>query len=112
MRRIALFVSLLCSAVAWAGTQPNSADYTLSVHVSSACLDDRGLVRLKVVVNGKKYELEGADNESSLLAPGDYQARSMPVRVKDAHAYDVHGSYEFLFPDKKTRSYAVVGVME
>jgi hypothetical protein len=112
MRKIALVVVLLLCALAWAGSEPNPANYTLNVHVSSACLDDRGLVRLKVVVNGKKYELEGTDNESSLLVPGDYKARPVAVRVKDAHAYDVHGSYEFFFPDKKTRSYAVVGVTE
>jgi hypothetical protein len=46
------------------------------------------------------------------LAPCDYQAKTVEVKVKDAHPYDVHRTYEILFPDKKTRRYALTGITE
>ncbi|MFZ0817264.1 MAG: hypothetical protein WAM78_17210 [Candidatus Sulfotelmatobacter sp.] len=112
MKKLALAVLLLCSALAWSGAEPNPADYPINVHVSSARVNGRGLIRLKVVLDGKKYELEGMDAESSILIPGDYKARTIPSRVKDVHPYDVYGAYEFLFPDKKTRRYSLVGIAE
>jgi hypothetical protein len=112
MKKFVLAVLMLCSALAWAGAEPNPADYTLNVHVGSSRINGRGFVRLKVVIDGKKYELEGQDNESGLLAPGDYKAKAVVVKVKDAHSYDVYGAYELLFPDKKTRRYGVVGILE
>jgi hypothetical protein len=112
MKKIALVVLLVCSALAWAGTEPNPDAYTINVHVTSARVNGHGLIRLKVILDGKKYELEGLDAESSLLMPGDYKARSLPPRAKDVHPYDVYGTYEFLFPDKKTRKYGLVGITE
>jgi hypothetical protein len=105
-------VLLLFSALAWAGEEPNPADYTINVHVSSARVNGRGAIRLKVTLDGKKVELEGLDVESSLLKPGDYKAKAIPVKVKDVHTYDVYGNYELLFPDGKTRKYNLVGVAE
>jgi hypothetical protein len=78
MNKIALVVLLMCSALAWSGAEPNPADYTINVHVSSARVNGRGLIRLKVILDGKNYELEGLDAESSLLMPGDYKARTLP----------------------------------
>jgi hypothetical protein len=112
MKKMALVVLLLSSAFAWAAAEPNPADYTINVHVSSARVNGRGLIRLKVILDGKKYELEGIDAESSLLVPGDYKARTLPPKIKDVHPYDVYGTYEFLFPDKKTRRYSLVGIAE
>jgi len=112
MKKIALALLLLCSAMAWGGEEPNPADYTINVHVSSARVNGRGAIRLKVAFDGKKYELEGIDAESSLLVPGDYKAKKVPVKVKDVHTYDVYGNYEFLFPDGKTRRYNLVGISE
>ena len=44
------------------------------------------------------------------MAPGDYKAKL----VKDEHltAYESTQIYEFLFPDKKTRKFIVVGETE
>jgi len=109
MKKMALVVLLLFSALAWAGAEPNPADYNLNLHVSSSRLNDRGLVRLKVIIDGKNYELEGSD---APLALGDYKAKTVEFRVKGAHSYDVYGKYEILFSDKKTRTYILVGVME
>jgi len=44
------------------------------------------------------------------LIPGDYKARL----VQDVHkiGYETSPAYEFLFPDKKTKKIAVVGLSE
>jgi len=112
MKKIALAVVLLFSALAWAGSEPNPAEYTINVHVSSSRINSRGLIRLKAILAGKKYELEGLDAENSLLVPGDYKAKTLPLKVKDVHTYDVYGNYEIIFPDQKTRRYALVGISE
>jgi hypothetical protein len=113
MKKLAVVAVILFSALAWAaGADPNPADYTTNIHVSSARVNSRGFIRLKVVVDGKKYELEGLDAENSLLAPGDYKAKTIVLKIKDVHPYDVYGAYEFLFPDKKTRRYQLVGITE
>ena len=103
---------LLLPVLAWAGTEPNPADYTINVRVSSARFDSRGAVRLMAVIDGKKYELQANDLPYALLALGDYKARTIPSKIRGMHAYDVSAAYEFLFPDKKTRKYAVVGITE
>jgi hypothetical protein len=112
MKKLAVVVVILFSALAWAGAEPNPADYTINIHVSSSRVNGHGLIRLKVILDGKKCELEGIDGESSLLVPGDYKAKTVALKVKDAHTYDVYGAYEFLFPDKKTRRYQLVGITE
>lgn len=67
---------------------------------------------LKVVVEGKKYELQATDFESPLLAPGDCKARSAAVKSKRRARHDVYGACEFLFPDMKTRTFRLIGIME
>lgn len=106
MKKIALVVLLLFSALTWAGTS-DPADYTINVHVNSVRLLEHGDLRLKVTIDGKKYELWGSPI-GALLVPGDYKARL----VKDKHprAYDSYKVYEFLFPDNKTRNYRLVGI--
>jgi hypothetical protein len=112
MKKLAAIVMLLCSVLALAKSAPNPADYNIQVHVSSARVNGAGYIRLKATLDGKKYELQGIDAERSLLAPGDYKAKTIPIGVKDVHPYDVYGTYEFLFPDGKTRQYALVGIAE
>jgi hypothetical protein len=113
MTRIVIATVLLASALSWAGTDPNPAEYSVNVHVSSSrmviaacCNISRQM--LSVVIDGKKYELESGVN--ALLALGDYKAKL----VRDDHrtAYDSFQTYEFLFPDKKTRKFDVVGQIE
>jgi hypothetical protein len=109
MKKLAVAVVLLCSALAWAGKNPVAAEYKVNVHVISSRLRDGGTPRLSVIIAGKKYELQGFST-ASVLATGDYKARL----VKDEHKtpYDSYQVYEFLFPDMKTRQYRVVGVTE
>ena len=116
MRKLAFvimsFSILLFSAVACAA-DPNPAEYTINVHVSSSrmVLETSLLFsqELDVVIEGKRYELLAA-NANALLALGDYKAKL----VKDEHrtAYESFQVYEFLFPDKKIRKFTVVGVTE
>lgn len=88
-------------------SKPNLSEYTINVHVSKP--RNRGTYqRLNLVINGRKYELETAG--VFLLALGDYKAKL----IKDEHrgTYDSLQTYEFLFPDKKTRDFRVVGQTE
>jgi hypothetical protein len=106
MKNALLVVVLLFSALASAGSDSNPADYTINVHVSSARAKG-GSITLKVTIDGKKYELEGP---GQLLLPGDYKAKLL----KDEHKnpYEIYQMHQFLFPDKKTRWYVLVGVQE
>ena len=71
---------------------------------------------LSVIINGKKYELEGdalkgtREGGVTLLALGDYKAKL----VLDVHktTYESSQIYEFLFPDNKTRKFLIVGQTE
>lgn len=108
MKKLTLVVLLLISALAWAS--PNPAEYTVNVHVSSSRIDvERGYQLLNVVIDGKKYELASELRIGWLLALGDYKAKL----VKDEHSeYDSVRVYEFLFSDKKTRKFEIVGQAE
>jgi hypothetical protein len=100
---------LLCPVLAWSGSNSNPADYTINVHVSASYVTETMKVELSVVIKAKKYQLRGnAINE--VLALGDYKAKLL----RDEHrtAYDSYQTYEFLFPDGKTRQYQVVGASE
>jgi hypothetical protein len=121
MKKIVLLVLLLLSTLCWA--QLNQDQYSINVHVSSSRWfnapegeSSRALQRLSVTIGGKKYELEyfsrrtTIDGAAAVLALGDYKAKL----VKDEHltAYESTQIYEFLFPDKKTRKFIVVGETE
>jgi hypothetical protein len=115
VKKIALVILLLASGLAWAGTEPNPAEYTVSVNVSSSRLVVEGhsinsQQQLSAVIDGKKYELLSEIATNTLLALGNYKAKL----VKDEHktAYDSLQVYEFLFADKKTRKFEVVGQTE
>lgn len=109
MKKITLATLLLAFALAWAGAEPNPAEYTVSVHVSSSTIA-ASRQDLSVVIEGKNYNLESELTPSTLLALGDYKAKL----VRDEHktSYDSLQIYEFLFPDKKTRRFVVIGQSE
>ncbi|MGD0467992.1 MAG: hypothetical protein ABSA54_06435 [Terriglobales bacterium] len=108
MKKITLAI-LLFSALAWAGGDPNPAEYTVNVHVSSSNIDLNGTQMLDVVIDGKKYELRSELPIRRLLTLGDYKAKLVTKDHKTA--YESFQVYEFLFPDK-TRQYDVVGQTE
>jgi hypothetical protein len=96
-----------------------------SSQLVSVCHDDiRGRSsceikqHLSVVIDGKKYEINSKENCYAVLKTGDYKARLLgsherfPVVSPDYETSYASTSYEFLFPDGKTRRYLVVGVSE
>jgi len=112
MKSCAVAILLLSALTCWAGAKPNPAEYTIGVHVGAShmVLEGNSVTHhqhLNVVIDGKKYELESIGAPNALLVPGDYKAKL----VKDEHArtYDSWQTYEFLFPDGKTREFLVVG---
>src|SRR5690242_15762989 len=121
MKRTAFFV-LLLATFSWAA--PNPDEYSINVHVSSShwvvaprvLVGPEPVLRLNVIIDGKKYELEAPTHRANLeagvtlLAPGDYKAKL----VQDQHktTYESSQAYDFLFPDKKTRKFIVVGQTE
>jgi hypothetical protein len=118
MNKFILAILLLLPVLAWSSnvssSDPNPADYAITVHVASTRMLLEGnpptyAQQLSVIINGKKYELE-CTAVNSLLALGDYKAKL----VKDDHRspYDSYQVYEFLFPDNKTRKFLVVGQSE
>jgi hypothetical protein len=122
MKKISLFILLLLSTFSWAA--PNSDEYSINVHVSASrwvmapaiLVGPEAFQRLHVIIDGKKYELEAPTTRANLeagvtlLALGDYKAKL----VQDVHKtrYESSQAYEFLFPDKKTRKFTVVGQTE
>jgi len=107
--KIAVAVLMLSSALAWAGTTANPAEYTINVHVSASYIVRERDQQLNVVIDGKKYELE-SPGVGMLLALGDYKAKV--VRDEHKEAYDSLKVYEFMFSDQKTRKFTVVGQVE
>ncbi len=69
---------------------------------------------VSVIIDGKKYELEAPAHRANLqagvtlLALGDYYKAKL---VQDLHktTHESSQADEFLFPDKKTRKFFVVG---
>ena len=122
MKKAVLFVLLLFGTLASAAPAPN--EYPINVHVDSSywrmaaslLSGPQPVQRLAVIINGKKYELEAPATRANphaavtLLALGDYKAKL----VQDVHktTYESFQAYEFLFPDKKTRKFFVVGQTE
>jgi hypothetical protein len=110
VKKMALAILLLVAALAWAGGDPNPADYPINVHVRSSSIAMGGRQDLSVVIDGKNYELLCECAPGTLLALGGYKAKL----AKDEHknGYDSIQVYEFLFPDKKTRQFEVIGQSE
>jgi hypothetical protein len=110
VKKITVTILLLASVFAWAGAEPNPAEYTVYIHVSSSSIADGGRQQLSVVIDGKNYALESQSVPNVLLAVGDYKAKL----VKDEHrtTYDSSQAFEFLFADKKTRRFDVIGQSE
>lgn len=121
MRRtcLALFL-LLASAVAFAG-KPNPADYSVKVHVQSSRLvainasrdilsPSPRILRLKVLIDGKKLVLECWTNDELVFRTGDYIAKVVKEEKEGIYGYRM--VYEFLFPDGTTIKFLVVGESE
>ena len=118
MKKIVL-CALLVSSFVWAAPSPD--EYTVNIHVTSSyVVQSPGrfegdqpwtLLKLNVLVDGKKYELTAqATKKGGLLSPGNYKAKLL--RDEHQSMYESSQEYEFLFPDKKTRRFFVTGQTE
>lgn len=111
MRKFLFAIVLLVPVLCWAA--PDASGYNVAIHVQSSCLVTgiRSVEwdHLKVVIEGKKYELE-AQKPFELLHVGDYKAKV--VRDETKTPYNLDRIYEFQFPDGKTAKYVVVGESE
>jgi hypothetical protein len=110
MKKAMLFLLLLFASFGTAQTTPD--EYNITVHVRSSYIvygNGGSSQYLDVVIEGKKFQLADPNN-GYLLALGDYKAKL----VKDDHKtpYESIRMYEFQFPDKKTRKFAVAGQSE
>jgi hypothetical protein len=103
-----LFLVLFVSPfIPLAGAAPGAADYPITVHVSSSQWAANYL-ELNVTIDGKKYLLSGP--YYGVLSPGDYKAKLLTDTHKTS--YEASQTYEFLFPDNKTRKYNLIGQSE
>ncbi len=109
MNRFAVVLLLLSSTLTWAESKAKPADYTVNIHVNASRID-RGIQQLEVTIDGKKYELESLVAVNRLLALGDYKAKLLEEQHKDS--YEFIQTYEFFFPDGKTRKFLVNGQTE
>jgi len=120
MKKILIALMLLTPALTCAAKPaPNPADYTITVHVLSSHVvglnigsSDRYIWRqhLTVLIDGKKFELDGESSDLELLRLGDYKAKILKDESK--RAYEYQRIYEFLFPDGATRDYYVASEPE
>jgi hypothetical protein len=115
VKKTSVAILLLSSVCVWAALDPNPAEYAINVHVSASHLvieptSTAYVQKLCVVIDGKKYELEGPGDGAMLLALGDYKTKL--VRNEHKGTYSSLQVYEFLFPDQKTRKFTVVGQTE
>jgi hypothetical protein len=114
MKKVLPAILLMLSSIVWAAGNPDTANYSVSIHVSSSkMVPETTSISfaqvLNVIINGRKYELR-AGGVNALLALGDYKARL--VRDDHRNPYDAFQVYELLFSDKKTRKFEVVGQWE
>ena len=125
MKRMLLLVLLMLPALGWTEKPaPNSADYTLAVHVQASrvaldCSDVTGgsnvcfwNQHLNVTIDGKKYEMVGNRARKSvyLLRLGDYKAKVL--KEDTSRTYEYNRSYEFLFVDGTIGDFQVTGELE
>ncbi len=120
MKKLLLTLLLLMPAfVCHAKERPalNPADYSIVVHVQSSSLYElvingfpRLFLRLAVLIDGKKYELEDTSVRSALLRIGDYKAKIS--HDETTRSFEYQRTYEFLMPNGETRQYIVVAETE
>ncbi|MGA2673974.1 MAG: hypothetical protein ABSE99_12175 [Terracidiphilus sp.] len=111
--------SLLCiafllsaSLVSIAQKEP-AKEYPINVHVSSSEQQGSGMQQrqvLRVVIDGKKYQLIALGSVPWALPVGDYRARITEDKPIQGGKYERR--YEIIFPDGKTTQYEVGGESE
>jgi hypothetical protein len=112
-----LIVSLVLLGSSLGLMDPVPAEYNVTVHVIASkslpcsigdATHDNCRQHLNVLIDGKKYELEA--DAFGVLALGDYPAK----QLSEIHRSSYEGlrRYQLWFPDGKTRTYGLVGILE
>jgi hypothetical protein len=120
MKYLLLAVLLLMQDKTRFGQATKPAEYSIPVHVKTSRLINECVTatsgsncgyaqHLTAVIGGKEYELERFQ-VNNVLRVGDYKA----ALIEDKHprAEEYSQVYEFLFSDKKTAKFDVVGESE
>ena len=103
---------LSASLVSFAQKEP-AKQYPVTVHVSSSEQQGSGMQQhqvLRVVIDGKKYQLVALNSMPWALPVGDYRARITKDEPIKGGQYERR--YELIFPDGTTAQYEVGGESE
>jgi len=113
MKSLLCAVLLSCASVASLAQNGPAKEYPIKVHVSSSELHGFAMQEqqvLRVVIDGKKYQLIAVGSRPWALPVGDYQARITVDKPVQGGQYERR--YELMFPDGKTAQYYVGGESE
>ncbi len=117
MKRSILFAifaaAFAITASTYAAHAADPKDFPIKVHVSSSEQQGSGMQQhqvLRVVIDGKKYQLIALNSMPWALPVGEYQARITKDEPIKGGQYERR--YELLFPDGTTAQYEVGGESE
>jgi hypothetical protein len=113
MKMLLCMVFVFSASLGGAAQSGPTKEYPIKVHVTSSELygsSNPDLQVLRVVIDGKKYQLIGLGSKPWALHLGDYRARVITDREIGGAEYERR--YELIFPDGKTAQYEVGGESE
>ncbi len=113
MKSLLCIVFLLSACVVSVAQKEPAKEYPIKVHVSSSELQGSGMQQnqiLRVVIDGKKYQLIAIGSRPFPMPVGDYRARITKDKPIQEGTYERR--YEIIFSDGKTAQYEVGGESE
>jgi hypothetical protein len=113
MKSLLCIVFLLSASLVSIAQKEPAKEYPIKVHVSSSELQGSGMQQnqvLRVVIDGKKYQLIAIGPKPWAFPVGDYRARIIKDKPIEGGQYERR--YEFIFSDGKTAQYEVGGESE
>jgi hypothetical protein len=113
MKSLLCIVFLLSASVVSIAQKEPAKEYPVKVHVSSSELQGsfgQQQQILRVVIDGKKYQLIALGSKPWAFPVGDYRARIIKDKPIEGGQYD--RCYELIFSDEKTAQYEVGGESE
>ena len=113
MKSLLCIIFLLCASIMGFAQNGPKKEYPIKVHVSSSEQQEINMARqqiLRVVIDGKKYQLISVNWMPWALQVGDYRARIVKDKPIGVGQYDRR--YELIFSDGKTAQYDVGGESE
>jgi hypothetical protein len=113
MKKLAVALLFLSTAMCWAAKPVNPAGYPVKIRIMSSHLQElNGPLIVNALIGDKHYELMSLtplilDHTAAVLVPGDYFAKVLPR--KETKPYLDVTQYEMLFPDGTTAIFNVTG---